>query len=114
MNPAGIETHGASAGVGKFVLHFMVLSTQLLASSSLIFPRYRWVVERLACRIHPLIVVVVFIRLAHCDLMALTSQRPDIGLGYHVGMAAAEQDQSLTHDPFPYYLCIREYKNLFS
>ncbi len=52
--------------------------------------------------------MVAFIRLAHCDLMALTSQRSDIGLGHQAGMAAAEQDQSLTHDPFPYYLCIRE------
>lgn len=59
-----------------------------------------------------LIVVVVFIRLAHCDLMALTSQRPDISLGYHVGMAT-EQNPSLTHAPFPYYLCIREYKKPF-
>ncbi len=67
-----------------------------------------------ACRIHPLIVVVVFIRLAHCDLMVLNSQRPDIGLGYHVGMAAAEKDHLLTHAPFPYYLCIREHKNHFS
>ncbi len=32
--------------------------------------------------------------------MAMTSQRPDISQGYHVGMAAAEQDQSLTHKPF--------------
>lgn len=32
--------------------------------------------------------------------MALTSQRPDSGQGYHVGMATAEQDQSLTHNPF--------------
>ncbi|MFO7874953.1 MAG: hypothetical protein R6U55_00030, partial [Desulfovermiculus sp.] len=53
------------------------------------------------------------IRLATCDLMPLTSQRPDIGIGHHVGMVAAEQAQSLSKAPFPYDLCIREYKKPF-